>query len=75
MIFSAFLGGFGSIGDFCLQAQVCEALTLDPVEGSLEESTQGSRAKIGMAGIGMSLLNPGIDKMKLSKSYIQEIKI
>jgi hypothetical protein len=74
-IFLAFLGGFRSIGAFCLQAQVLEALTLDPVEGPSEDSVPGSQAEIGMAGIGMSSSNLGIGEIKLSKSCLQEIKI
>jgi hypothetical protein len=58
-IFLAFLGGFGSIGAFRLQAQVLEALALYPSEGSSEDSTPGSHAEIRMAGIGMSPSNLG----------------
>jgi hypothetical protein len=75
VIFLAFFGGFGSSGAFRLQARVLEALALDLAEGSSKDSARGSRAKIGMAGIGISPSNPGIIKMKLSKSCIQEIKI
>jgi hypothetical protein len=67
VVFLAFLGGLRSIGTFRLQARVLEALALNP--------TEGSRADIGMAGIGMLLSNPGMGKIKLSKSCIQEIKI
>jgi hypothetical protein len=73
--FLAFLGGFGSIGIFRLQARVHEALVLHLVEGSLVDSVPGSRAEIGMAEIGMSPSNPGMGEIKLSKSCIQEIKI
>jgi hypothetical protein len=70
-IFLAFLGGFGSIGAFRVLARILEALALDLVEGFLEDSAPGSRAEIGMAGIGMSPSNLGIGKLKLSKSCIQ----
>jgi hypothetical protein len=73
VIFLAFLGGFGSIGSFYLQAQVLEVLALDPAEESSEDSAPGSWAKTRMVGIRMSLSNPGIGDMKLSKSCIQEI--
>jgi hypothetical protein len=66
----AFLSIFwnlGSTGAFRLLAQ-------DLVERSWEDSALGSRADIGMAGIRMSPSNPGMDKIKLSMSYIQEIK-
>jgi hypothetical protein len=63
-------GGLGLIGAFRLQARVLEALALDPVEGSSEDSTPGSQADIGMAPS-----NPGMGEMRLSKSCIQEIGI
>jgi hypothetical protein len=75
MVFLAFLGVFGSIGAFRLQARVLEVPALDPVEGSSEDSVPGSWAEIGMAGIGMSPSNPGIGEMKISRSCIQEIMI
>jgi hypothetical protein len=75
VVFLAFLGGLESIGDFLLQARVLEALALGTAEGSSEESTPRSWADIRMAGIGMSPSNPGMGKIKLSKSCIQEIKI
>jgi hypothetical protein len=39
---------------FLLLAQVFEVSALAPVEESLMDSPLGSRAEIGMAGIGMS---------------------
>jgi hypothetical protein len=75
VVFLVFLRGLGSIGTFRLQARVLEPLALDPVEGSSEDSVPGSWADIGMVGIGMSISNAGMGEMKLSKSYIQEIKI
>jgi hypothetical protein len=50
-------------------------LALDPVEGSSGDSLLGSQGEIGMAGIGTSPSNLGMGEIKLSKSYIQEIKI
>jgi hypothetical protein len=35
----------------------------------------GSRAETGMIGIKMSLSNPGMGEIKLSKSRIEEIKM
>jgi hypothetical protein len=55
---------------FRLQARVLGVLALEPVGGSLKDSTPGSRAKIGMARIGTSPSNPGMGEMKLSKSCI-----
>jgi hypothetical protein len=43
--------------------------------GSSEESALGSWAKTGVVGIGTSPSNLGIDEVKLSKSYIQEIRV
>jgi hypothetical protein len=54
VVFLAILGRLGSIGAFCLQGQVLEALALGPAEGSSEELALGSWADIEMAGIGMS---------------------
>jgi hypothetical protein len=68
--FLAFLGGFGSIDTFHLQAR-----GLNPVKGSLEDSTPGLQAKIETAGIEMSPSNLGIGEIKLSKSCIQETKV
>jgi hypothetical protein len=48
---------------------------LDPVGGSSEDSAPRSHAEIGMAGIGTSPSKPGMGEIKLSKSYIKEIKI
>jgi hypothetical protein len=73
--FLAFLWELGSIGALRLQAQVLEALALDPVEGSSEDSTPGSRADIGLVGTGMLPSNPGMGKMRLSKFSIQEFGI
>jgi hypothetical protein len=50
-------------------------LALDPAEGSSEDLAPGSRANIGMAGIGMSPSNLGIGEIMMSRSCIQEIKM
>jgi hypothetical protein len=59
------------MGAFRLLARVREGPALDPIEGPWEDSTPGSRAETGMAGIRISLSNPGMDEVKLSKSCIQ----
>jgi hypothetical protein len=43
----------------------------DLVEGHWEFLTPGARAKTGMAGIRISLSNPRMGEVKLSKSCIQ----
>jgi hypothetical protein len=49
--------------------------SLVPGGGSLEDSVLGSWAEIGMARIGMSPSNLGTGEIKLSRSYIQEIRV
>jgi hypothetical protein len=56
---------------FWLLARVHDVPAPDPVEGPSEDSTPGSRAETGMAGIKISPLNLGMGEVKLSKSYIQ----
>jgi hypothetical protein len=63
------------MGTFLLSPRVLEALTLDPMEGSLEDSAFGSRVEIGMVEIRISPSNPRIGEMKLSKSCVQVIGI
>jgi hypothetical protein len=59
------------MGAFHLLARVREAPAPDLVEGPWEDLTPGSQAETGMAGIGISPLNPRIGEVKLSKSCIQ----
>jgi hypothetical protein len=63
------------MGAFHLSPRFLEALTLDPVEGSLEDSTFGSWVEIGMAEIRILPSNPRIGEMKMSKSFVQAIGI
>jgi hypothetical protein len=56
---------------FSLPTRVLEASTLALIGGSLTDSLLGDHAKIGMARIRMSPLNPGIREIKLSKACIQ----
>jgi hypothetical protein len=68
--FFTFFRGVRLAVAFHLPARVLEALALALTDGSLVDSPPGHRAKIGIAGIGMSPSNPGMGEIKLSKAYI-----
>jgi hypothetical protein len=71
VVFLALFWWVGLVVAFCLPTWVFKELALAPTTGSLVGSSPGGRAKIGMAGIGMSPLKPGMGEIKLFKACIQ----
>jgi hypothetical protein len=71
MAFLIFRGGGGVEAALRLLARVFQDPVVGPRNEAMTDSALGVQAEMGIAGIGISPLKPGMRAMKLSKAYGQ----